>query len=101
MKALYDIRLGYANANVLKALRSVSPVITKPVLVVTANLDPVCLPSITLNNTLPYAPLARVRALNSGHFVQLEAADQLNYELHDFLKTLAQPTAAKGYYKDS
>jgi pimeloyl-ACP methyl ester carboxylesterase len=75
--------------NVLEALQSVSPTITKPTLVVATNLDPICLPIITLNNTIPYAPLARIRTLNSGHFVQLEVADQLNYELHEFVKTLA------------
>ena len=75
--------------NILEALQSVSPIITKPTLVVAADLDPVALPIITLNNTIPYAPFARIRTLNSGHFVQVEVADQLNYELHEFLKTLA------------
>ncbi|RYN29000.1 hypothetical protein AA0114_g12405 [Alternaria tenuissima] len=85
----YKSLLSGVNQDDAAALQSVSPIITKPTLVVTSNRDPVCLPSITLNNTLPYAPFARPRTLDSGHFVQLEKTDELNYELHEFVKSLA------------
>ncbi|KAJ4982905.1 epoxide hydrolase, partial [Stagonosporopsis vannaccii] len=71
------------------ALQSKSPIITKPTLLVTSNFDPICLPILALNNTVPYAPFARTRTLNAGHFVQVEAADEFNYELHEWLKTMA------------
>ncbi|KAL1791757.1 hypothetical protein ACET3X_009508 [Alternaria dauci] len=84
----YKAIMGGVNQPDLPALQNVSKIITAPTFVLTANLDPVFPPSVTLNNTLPWAPRAWPRTLDSGHFVQMERADALNAELHDFLKSL-------------
>ncbi|OAG21851.1 alpha/beta-hydrolase [Alternaria alternata] len=83
----YRANLQGVNSADAAALRSVSPTILKPTLIIVGNDDPVAQPSVQLNNTLPFAPRARIRTLDAGHFVPLQAVEEVNYELHEFLKT--------------
>ncbi|KAH8629749.1 alpha/beta-hydrolase [Alternaria alternata] len=83
----YKANLQGVNSADAIALQSVSPTILKPTLIIVGNDDPVAQPSLQLNNTIPFAPRVRVRTLDAGHFVPLQAVEEVNYELHEFLKT--------------
>ncbi|KAL3418737.1 epoxide hydrolase [Phlyctema vagabunda] len=70
-----------------EAVRSVSATIQQPVLLILADQDPVGIPSSQLNLTVPYAPNLTVRSINSGHFVEVEAPQEVNKHLDCFLQT--------------
>ena len=59
-----------------------------PLLFVAANFDYVGVPSTQMGTTLPYAPTMRFRTVDSGHFVHIEKADEVNHHVHEFLLSL-------------
>ncbi|KAG8528160.1 uncharacterized protein KY384_007077 [Bacidia gigantensis] len=60
--------------------------ITKPVLLVTAANDTVGTPAAAEAQTRPYAPDLNEHQVDSGHFVMLERADEVNKAMSDFFE---------------
>ena len=61
--------------------------ITKPVLLLTAAKDPIGTPARAEAGTRPYAPDLRVRQIDSGHFMMLEKADEVNEAMRAFFES--------------
>ena len=60
--------------------------LTKPVLLLTASQDPVGTPARAEAGTRPYAPDLRVREVDSGHFLMVERAEEVNEALRGFVE---------------
>ena len=60
--------------------------LTKPVLLLTASQDPIGAPQTAEGSTLPFASDIRVQAIDSGHFLMLEKADEVNEAIRIFLE---------------
>ena len=60
--------------------------LTKPVLLLTAAQDPIGTPGRAENSTRPFASTFEVQEIDSGHFLMLEKADQVNKALSDFFE---------------
>ena len=60
--------------------------LTKPVLLLTAAKDPIGTPSRAELSTLPFAPNIQVREIDSGHFMMLERAEEVNMALDGFFR---------------
>jgi soluble epoxide hydrolase/lipid-phosphate phosphatase len=69
-------------------VRSMSGMMEQPSLFITADRDPVGLPARQLMVTLPYAPGMRIRSVDSGHFLHIEQADEVNEHLYEFFQSL-------------
>lgn len=65
---------------------SLSGNIPVPVLVIVGDRDPVALASNQLSQTLPYGSDVRIRTIDAGHYLQLEAPQETNRHLHLFLR---------------
>lgn len=63
-----------------------SGIISQPALLIVGDRDPSSIASQTLNDTLPYASNVRVRTVNTGHFMQLEAPHEVNKHLDLFIQ---------------
>lgn len=63
-----------------------SGTISQPLLLVLAERDPIAIPSLQLNDTVPYASNLRVRSVNAGHFIQTEAPYEVNRHLELFIR---------------
>lgn len=61
-------------------------IIQSPVLLIIASEDKVGIPDVQIGNTQPYAENLRVRSVDAGHFLQLEAPDRVNEELQAFVE---------------
>ncbi len=72
-------------------------IIPRPVLLVTAALDPIGLPATAEAVTRPYAPDLRVQSIEAGHWVQLEKADETNQALDAFFTEVLDKEGKKGY----
>ena len=57
-----------------------------PVLLLTASKDPIGTPEFAVNFTRPHAPDLRVQEIDSGHFLMVEKADEVNKALSDFIE---------------
>ncbi|KAM5358993.1 hypothetical protein ACJZ2D_014818 [Fusarium nematophilum] len=66
--------------------QNASGAISQPLLLVLAERDPVAIPSLQLNDTLPYASNIRVRSVNTGHFIQAETPHEVNKHLDLFVR---------------
>ena len=60
--------------------------LSKPVLLLTAGKDPIGTPARAEGSTRPYAPDLRVQEIDSGHFMMLEKADEVNKAMSDFFE---------------
>ena len=60
--------------------------LTKPVLLLTAAQDPVGTPDRAERSTSPFAPVFSVRGIDSGHFLMLEKAEEVNEALRGFFE---------------
>lgn len=60
--------------------------LTKPVLLLTAAKDPIGTPARAERSTRPYAPALRVQEIDSGHFMMLEKADEVNKAINEFFE---------------
>ncbi|KAK3167934.1 hypothetical protein OEA41_004380 [Lepraria neglecta] len=60
--------------------------LTKPVLLLTAAKDPVGTPARAERSTRPYAPDLWVQEIDSGHFLMLEKADEVNKAIKEFFE---------------
>ncbi|RYN47470.1 hypothetical protein AA0118_g12211 [Alternaria tenuissima] len=69
-------------------VRSMSGIIEQPSLFIAADRDAVGLPARQLMATLPYAPGMRIRSVDSGHFLHIEQADEVNEHLYEFIQSL-------------
>ena len=69
-------------------VRSMPGIIERPSLFIGAERDPVGLPARQLMATLPYAPRMQVRSVDSGHFLHIEQADEVNEHLYEFFQSL-------------
>ncbi|KAH6862970.1 Alpha/Beta hydrolase protein [Alternaria alternata] len=69
-------------------VRSMSGIIEQPSLFIGADRDPVGLPARQLMATLPYAPRMHVKSVDSGHFLHIEQADEVNEHLYEFFQSL-------------
>jgi soluble epoxide hydrolase/lipid-phosphate phosphatase len=58
--------------------------IKAPCLLVTCTLDPIGLAVLAINETQPYATNFRMKQVESGHFVQIEASEETNQILDEF-----------------
>ncbi|KAJ5192615.1 hypothetical protein N7449_008757 [Penicillium cf. viridicatum] len=72
------------------AIQSLSAAIQQPVLLILADRNPVGIPSLQLNGTVPYAADLRVRSVNSGHFLEVEAPQEVNRYLDSFLQDVLE-----------
>ena len=61
--------------------------ITKPVLLLTAAKDPIGTPARAEAGTRPYVPDSRVQQIDSGHFMMLEKANEVNEALSAFFES--------------
>ena len=61
--------------------------ITKPVLLLTASKDPIGTPGRAENSTRPFALHFRAKSIDSGHFMMLEKANEVNEALRDFFES--------------
>ena len=69
-------------------VRSMPGIIEQPSLFIGAERDPVGLPAQQLMATLPYAPRMHVKSVDSGHFLHIEQADEVNEHLYEFFQSL-------------
>lgn len=69
-------------------IRSMSGVIQQPSLFIGANRDPVGIPVRQLSTTVPYAPALQIRSVDSGHFLHIEQAGEVNEHLYKFFQSL-------------
>lgn len=60
--------------------------IQHPVLLIAATDDTVGIPDVQIQSTKPYADDLRVRPVEAGHFIQLEAPGQVSSELQTFFE---------------
>lgn len=58
----------------------------RPVLLITASNDPVGTPGLAEGSTRPYAPDLRVHQIESGHFLMLEKAEEVNEAMRVFFE---------------
>ncbi|EPE31181.1 alpha/beta-Hydrolase [Glarea lozoyensis ATCC 20868] len=79
---------GYNTADEQALKLSTSPIVTKRSLLIVGDNDPIAIPSIQLNNTVPYIPFLTVRTVPSRHFMQADTARDVNRHLHEFLQSL-------------
>ncbi|KAJ4985016.1 epoxide hydrolase [Stagonosporopsis vannaccii] len=79
---------GYNTADEQALRASVDPMITKRSLLIVGDDDPLAIPSLQLNQTTPYVPLLTIRTVPAKHFLQAEAARDVNRHLHSFLQSL-------------
>lgn len=61
--------------------------ITKPVLLLTAAKDPIGTPARAEAGTRPYVPDLRVQQIDSGHFMMLEKAEEVNDAMRAFFES--------------
>lgn len=80
----------------LKAIPASAAPIPQPVLLITATGDRVGIASIQVSGTQPYASNFRLLALDSGHFVQLEKAQEVNNAVEKFVGEVIANNTAKG-----
>ena len=60
--------------------------IEKPTLLVTCAFDGIMPPQMQVEGMRPFCKDLKVKAFESGHFVQLEKADELNKSLETFIE---------------
>ena len=60
--------------------------LSKPVLLVTALKDPIGIPVAAEGSTRPYAPQLQIQGVDSGHFLMLEKADEVNEAIRTFVE---------------
>ncbi|KAG8533950.1 uncharacterized protein KY384_001692 [Bacidia gigantensis] len=60
--------------------------ITKPVLLLTATNDPIGTPKRAEQGLRSFAPDLKVQAIDSGHFMMVEQADEVNKAISDFFE---------------
>ena len=60
--------------------------ITKPVLLLTAARDPIGTPALAEGSTRPYATNLKVQEIDSGHFLMLEKANEVNKAMEAFFE---------------
>ncbi|KAL4970916.1 alpha/beta fold hydrolase [Aspergillus stella-maris] len=85
VKAYKSLMRDY-NAADEEAIPPLKAAIPCPVLLLTASKDPVGLPDSQISNTTPYAADIRVKAVNAGHFLQVEKPDEISQGIHDFVR---------------
>lgn len=61
--------------------------ITKPVLLLTAAKDPIGTPARAEAGTRPYASDLRIQQIDSGHFMMLEKAKEVNEAMRAFFES--------------
>ncbi|KAF4995350.1 hypothetical protein FDECE_12842 [Fusarium decemcellulare] len=71
-----------------------SGAIPQPLLLLLADRDPIAIPSLQLNSTVPYASNLRVRSVNAGHFIQVEAPHEVNKHLDFFIRDVMKIPAS-------
>lgn len=76
--------LGFADTGV--AIPKSARNLTKPVLLLTATKDPIGTPGRAELGTRPYAPDLEVQGIDSGHFLMLEKAEEVNEALRVFFE---------------
>jgi pimeloyl-ACP methyl ester carboxylesterase len=69
-------------------MASTDPTVTKRSLFIVGDNDPLAIPNLQLNQTTPYLPYLTVRTVPARHFMQADAARDVNRYLHDFLRSL-------------
>ncbi|KAI5364469.1 hypothetical protein J4E82_011411 [Alternaria postmessia] len=79
---------GYNTADEQALMASIDPTVTKRSLFIVGDNDPLAIPNLQLNQTTPYLPYLTVRTAPTRHFMQAEAARDVNRHLHDFLRGL-------------
>ena len=70
----------------MTAIPTSSANLTKPVLLLTATKDPIGTPGRAELSTRPFAPDLRVKGIESGHFLMVEKADEVNEALRKFIE---------------
>ncbi|KAH6644902.1 Alpha/Beta hydrolase protein, partial [Boeremia exigua] len=63
-----------------------SGIIPQPALFVGADRDAISIPSEELSTMLPFASNIRIRSVDCGHFLQLEAPNEVNAHLDAFIR---------------
>ena len=82
-----DSNNGQRSADKALAIPHSAANITKPVLLLTAAKDPIGTPTRAEAGTRPYAPDLRVQQIDSGHFLMLEKADEVNEAIWNFFES--------------
>ncbi|CAF9934994.1 MAG: hypothetical protein HETSPECPRED_009423 [Heterodermia speciosa] len=83
-RALYrDLNIGDENV-IPKSAQN----LTKPVLLLTAAQDPIGTPDRAERSTSPFASSFEVQEIDSGHFLMLEKADEVNKALSEFFEDI-------------
>lgn len=62
--------------------------VQKPVLFLGATKDAVGIPALMQQQTVANCPNATPKVLDSGHWIQLEVADEVNTELENWITTV-------------
>lgn len=62
--------------------------VTKRSLLVVGDKDPIAIPSLQFANTTPYIPFLTIRTVPARHFMQADAARDVNRHVHEFLQSL-------------
>ena len=60
--------------------------LTRPTLLLTASNDPIGTPSSQEAATRPFAPDLQIQEIQSGHFMMLEQADEVNEAMRAFFE---------------
>nr|AUW31311.1 putative alpha/beta-hydrolase [Cladonia uncialis subsp. uncialis] len=86
---LNQYRALYRNLNLAdeNAIPHSAAKITKPVLLLTAANDPIGTPARAEAGIRPYAPDLRIQQIDSGHFLMLEKADEVNEAMRGFFES--------------
>ncbi|OGM43844.1 hypothetical protein ABOM_007555 [Aspergillus bombycis] len=74
------------NAADEEAIPQSKAAIDHPVLLLTASKDPVAIPDSQITNTALYAADIRIKAVDAGHFLQVEKPDEVSLGIHDFVR---------------
>lgn len=80
----YKAQMARVNAADEEALPSERYHIDKPTLLVVCTKDPVAIPAIQIEGTKPYVKELEIESLESGHWVQLAKANEVNEMLKGF-----------------
>ena len=84
--ALFE-RLLYID-NIFTVIPKSAQNLTKPVLLLTAAQDLIGTPSRAEGSTSPFVCSFKVQEIDSGHFLMLEKADEVNKALSDFFEDI-------------
>ena len=74
--------------NMLTVIPKSAQNLTKPVLLLTAAQDPIGTPDRAERSTSPFASSFEVQEIDSGHFLMLEKADEVNKALSEFFEDI-------------